>query len=193
MNAFVRAAKHVFIPIGEIDLAQTTRPYNASVVVELVQSIRAIGLQTPLTCIVRDHKYVLVSGLHRLEALRTIGCEQAPVRIVDFDDIEAKMWRLSENLHRAELTKLQYDKQVVEYAELLKLKTGGEAAAPTQSQPVSESLGQEHQPEADLQSRQVGATESRGADGGGGEANLQPDADGVSRQVGAKVGTSGEW
>ena len=159
MNAFVRAAKHALIPIADIDITQTTRPYNATVVAALAQSIRAIGLQTPLTCIVRDDKYLLISGLHRLEALRTIGCQEAPVRIVDFQDIEARMWRLSENLHRAELTKLQYDKQVVEYAALLKLKLrrDGEAAAPTQSQPAGGSLVEEHQPEPDLQSHQVGA------------------------------------
>ena len=89
MNAFVRPAKHVFIPIDEIDLSHTIRPYNAAVVSELAQSIRAIGLQTPLTCIVRHGQHVLVSGRNRLEALRIIGCEEAPVRIVDFDDVDA--------------------------------------------------------------------------------------------------------
>ena len=186
MNAFVRAAKHALIPIADIDITQTTRPYNATVVAALAQSIRAIGLQTPLTCIVRDDKYLLISGLHRLEALRTIGCQEAPVRIVDFQDIEARMWRLSENLHRAELTKLQYDKQVVEYAALLKLKLRRDGEAAAQSQPAGGSLVEERQPEPDLQSHQVGASESRPADEGG-ESNL-PDADGVSRQLGAKVG-----
>ena len=125
MNAFVRPAKHVFIPIDEIDLSHTIRPYNAAVVSELAQSIRAIGLQTPLTCIVRHGQHVLVSGRNRLEALRIIGCEEAPVRIVDFDDVDAQLWQLSENLHRAELTKLEYDKQIVRYAELLKAKQAG--------------------------------------------------------------------
>jgi ParB family transcriptional regulator, chromosome partitioning protein len=135
VNAFVRPAKHVFVPIDEIDLSQTIRPYNAAVVTELAQSIRAIGLQTPLTCIVRDGQHVLVAGRNRLEALRVIGAEQAPVRIVDFDDVEAQLWRLSENLHRAELTKLQYDQQVVQYAELLKAKQAEETVAPIQAPP----------------------------------------------------------
>src|SRR5277367_1502950 len=100
MNAFVRPAKHVFLPLDEIDLSHTIRPYNATVVAELAQSIRMIGLQTPLTCVVREGKHVLVSGRNRLEALRTIGAEEAPVRIVEFDDVEAQLWRLSENLHR---------------------------------------------------------------------------------------------
>ena len=120
MNAFVRPAKHTFVAIDEIDLSHTIRPYNAAVVAELAQSIRVIGLQTPLTCIVRDGQHILVAGRNRLEALRIIGCEQAPVRIVDFDDADAQLWRLSENLHRAELTKLEYDRQVVRYAELLR-------------------------------------------------------------------------
>ena len=164
MNAFVRPAKHVFIPIDEIDLSHTIRPYNAAVVSELAQSIRAIGLQTPLTCIVRDGQHVLVSGRNRLEALRIIGCEQAPVRIVDFDDVDAELWRLSENLHRAELTKLEYDKQVVRYAELLKAKQAGETAAQESETGLV--------PGGD-KVRQLGAVS---------------DGEGISRQVGAKVG-----
>ena len=164
MNAFVRPAKHVFIPIDEIDLSHTIRPYNAAVVSELAQSIRAIGLQTPLTCIVRHGQHVLVSGRNRLEALRIIGCEEAPVRIVDFDDVDAQLWQLSENLHRAELTKLEYDKQIVRYAELLKAKQAGETAA------QESEIGLV--PEGD-KVRQVGAVS---------------DGEGISRQVGAKVG-----
>jgi ParB-like chromosome segregation protein Spo0J len=163
MNAFVRPAKHVFLSIDQIDLSHTIRPYNAAVVAELAQSIRAIGLQTPLTCIVRDGQHVLVAGRNRLEALRVIGCEQAPVRVVDFDDADAELWRLSENLHRAELTKLEYDRQVVRYAELLKIKQAGKAAAPI-------SPLQECQPEAD-KLRQVGAVSGgRGNTGGYREA-----------------------
>ena len=159
MNAFVRPAKHVFIPIDEIDLSHTIRPYNAAVVSELAQSVRAIGLQTPLTCIVRHGQHVLVSGRNRLEALRIIGCEQAPVRIVDFDDVDAELWRLSENLHRAELTKLEYDKQVVRYAELLKAKQAGETVAPIQ--PPAKKFGLV--PEGD-EVRQVGANSGRGVE-----------------------------
>jgi ParB-like chromosome segregation protein Spo0J len=135
MNAFVRPAKHVLLRIGEIDLSQTICPYNAAVVADLAQSIRTIGLQTPLTCVVRDDKHILVAGRNRLEALRTIGCEQAPVRVVDFDDADAELWWVSENLHRAELTKLEYDRQVVRYAELLKAKRAGETVAPIQTRP----------------------------------------------------------
>jgi hypothetical protein len=142
MNAFVRPARHVFVPIDEIDLSHAIRPYNATVVAELAQSIRAIGLQTPLTCVIRDGQHILVAGRNRLEALRVIGAEQAPVRIVDFSDVEAQLWQFSENLHRAELTKLEYDRQVVRFAELLKVKLAGESAAAPLQAPNVEPLRQ---------------------------------------------------
>ena len=149
MNAYVRPARHVFLPIDEIDLSHAIRPYNASVVAELAQSIRAIGLQTPLTCVIRDGRHILVAGRNRLEALCIIGAEQASVRIVDFSDVEAQLWQFSENLHRAELTKLEYDRQVVRYTELLKVKLAEETDSPI-------SPLQERQSEAD-KVRQVAA------------------------------------
>jgi hypothetical protein len=82
---FVRPAKHVFVPLDEIDLSHAIRPYNATVVAELAQSIRAIGLQTPLTCVIRDGRHILVTGRNRLEALRLVGAEQehgAPLETV---------------------------------------------------------------------------------------------------------------
>jgi ParB-like chromosome segregation protein Spo0J len=170
MNAFVRPAKHVFLPIDEIDLSHTIRPYNAAVVAELAQSIRAIGLQTPLTCIVRDGQHVLVAGRNRLEALRTIGAEQAPIRIVDFDDVEAQLWRLSENLHRAELTKLEYDRQVVRYAELLKVKQAGGSVASLQPQPASENRGEGISRQVDEKVSQQTIVRSAGRPEGGNSA-----------------------
>jgi ParB-like chromosome segregation protein Spo0J len=161
MNAIIRPARHVFLPLDEIDITHAIRPYNATVVGELARSIREIGLQTPLTCIVRDGQHILVSGRNRLEALRTIGAEQAPVRVVDFTDIEAQLWRFSENLHRAELTKLEYDRQVVQYAELLKVKQAAEAAAPHPADKVHQ-VGAVSGEEG--LSRQVGAKVSQQAD-----------------------------
>jgi ParB-like chromosome segregation protein Spo0J len=163
MSAFVRSARHVFLRIDEIDLSHTIRPYNAAVVGELARSIRAIGLQTPLTCVIRDGRHILVAGRNRLEALRLVGAEQAPVRIVDFNDVEAQLWQLSENLHRAELTKLQYDQQVVQYAEILKAKLAGEAAAqPLQApkvEPMRQTVAQYGEPVADKVSNRFVARE----------------------------------
>ena len=37
MSAFVRPARHVFLPIDEIDPSHMIRPYNATVVAELAR------------------------------------------------------------------------------------------------------------------------------------------------------------
>jgi ParB-like chromosome segregation protein Spo0J len=170
MNAYVRPAKYMFLPIDEIDLSHAIRPYNAAVVAELAQSIRAIGLQTPLTCVVRGARHILVAGRNRLEALRTVGADQAPVRIVDFDDIEAQLWQFSENLHRAELTKLEYDRQVVRYAELLKIKHAAGAAAPLQPQPANQIPAGGISRQVDEKVSQHVATKSAGRPEGGNSA-----------------------
>ena len=41
-----------------------------------------------------------------------------PVRIVAFDDVEARLWTISENLHRNELTVTQRAEQIAEWIRL---------------------------------------------------------------------------
>jgi ParB/RepB/Spo0J family partition protein len=104
MNAIIRHSKSAWLTFDQIDFPANARPTTATDVVALVSSIRALGLQVPLTVIERDGRYLLIAGRHRLEALRIIGKERVPARVVDFDDIEARLWMISDNLHRTELT-----------------------------------------------------------------------------------------
>jgi ParB family transcriptional regulator, chromosome partitioning protein len=115
---FVCPAKHAWAQLDEIEIQQRARPYNATEVVALKASIQAIGLQTPLTVVERDGRHVLVAGRHRLEALRLLKAERVPVRIVAFDDTEARLWTISENLHRNELTVTQRAEQIAEWIRL---------------------------------------------------------------------------
>lgn len=46
--------------------------------------------------------------------------------MVDFDDLEARLWTISENLHRSELTVAQRAEQVAEYSDLAKQKREAE-------------------------------------------------------------------
>jgi ParB-like chromosome segregation protein Spo0J len=118
MNAFVRPEQHVWAHLDAIEIPETARAYNASAVVEIKRSIEAIGLQTPLTVIEREGRFTLIAGRHRLEALRLLNAEKAPCRVVDMSDVEARMWTLSENLHRAELTVTQRAQQIAEWIRL---------------------------------------------------------------------------
>src|SRR3954469_17912027 len=92
----------VFMPISAIQVSDKHRDIDQEAVSKIAMSIRDIGLQTPIT--VRempDETYMLVAGRHRLEALREIGESSVPANLVDWDEDTARMWEISENLHRA--------------------------------------------------------------------------------------------
>jgi hypothetical protein len=71
-----------------------------------------------------------------LEALRVIGEERVPVRVADFADIEARLWSISENLHRTELTALQRSEQIAEFAKLTKERLEAQKQAPADQSPA---------------------------------------------------------
>ena len=121
-STVTRAAKGVTVRLANIEIPSTTRPYNATAVVDLSRSIALIGLQSAPTVVEREGRYVLVAGRHRIEALRLLGVESVLVRLVDMDDLDARLWTIADNLHRAELTVAQRAEQVAEYAELTKQK-----------------------------------------------------------------------
>jgi hypothetical protein len=113
-----RAVKGTTLRPDDIEIPSSVRPYNPKAVVELSKSNAAIGLQSAPTVIERGGRYVLVAGRHRIEALRLLKHESVLVRVVDFDDLEAKLWTIAENLHRAELTVAERAGQITEYARL---------------------------------------------------------------------------
>jgi len=128
------ATRGALVPIAEIDFPTNARPTHADKVGELVKSIRLIGLQSLPTVIERDGRYVLVAGRHRVEAMRVIGEDPIPVRVADFDDIEAQLWRISENLHRNELTALERAEQITEFARLSQEKADAAKVEPQAAQ-----------------------------------------------------------
>jgi ParB-like chromosome segregation protein Spo0J len=136
-----RSAKGLTLRLSQIEIPPTARPYNAMAVVELFRSIAAIGLQSAPTVIEREGRFVLIAGRHRIEALKLLGISSVLVRCVDFDDVEARMWTISENLFRAELTVSQRAEQVAEYAKLAAEKR--DAEKPWQVAQVSGGRGKE--------------------------------------------------
>jgi ParB-like chromosome segregation protein Spo0J len=61
---------------------------------------------------------VLVAGLHRIEAAKSLGIDSVPCIDIGGDEIDAQLWEIAENLHRAELTALERDQHVALWAEL---------------------------------------------------------------------------
>jgi ParB family transcriptional regulator, chromosome partitioning protein len=151
MNAIIRPSVGKWLTFDQIDFPASARPTNAMDVGSLVRSIRTIGLQVPLTVIERDGRYVLIAGRHRLEALRVIGEERVPVRVVDFDDVEARLWTISENLHRTELSALQRSEQIAEFARLSQERMDAAKGVPvsTTATPPEVSCQRDAKPQGD--------------------------------------------
>lgn len=110
------------IPLADIDIPDDrARDLDATWAEALGAIIAAQGLTNPVTVRQVDGRYRLVTGLHRLEAIRQLGWETITARVSTArDDDEARLEEVMENLGRAELNALDrchhlYDlKQVYE-------------------------------------------------------------------------------
>ena len=85
------------------------------------------GLRNAITVrkVVRQGVYwdtTLVAGLHRLEAVRLLEHKSILATVITADDTDARLWEISENLHRAELTKLERNEQIAEWIKLTEAK-----------------------------------------------------------------------
>ena len=79
----MRHMKDVVIKIDEIYIPAARRtPIDADKVQALAESIAETGLQSPVLVRPDKARYVLVSGLHRLEALKALGETTVKVNMV---------------------------------------------------------------------------------------------------------------
>lgn len=106
------------LAIDDIAIVGERREVNPGTVRRLADSIKNIGLKHPITVRRRGEGYALVAGLHRIEAHKKLDREHIMACIVSMTNAEARMWEISENLHRAELTKLERAEQIEEWRKL---------------------------------------------------------------------------
>lgn len=97
-------------------------------VIKIMESIKTVGgLLNPIAIRYVDGLLidgdevdgvpVLVAGRHRLEAMKRLGESHIDCLIFE-DDVKARKWEISENLHRSDLTKLERDQHVAEWIRL---------------------------------------------------------------------------
>lgn len=134
-----RDAMHIML--DEIVVSDRHRPVDTDAVTKLAKSIKSIGLQYPITVRSKGGEFELVAGRHRVEAHRALGLDRIAANVVRWGDLDARMWEISENLHRAELTVSQRAEQVAEFVRLAKEKR--EREKPEQVAPVSGGRGNE--------------------------------------------------
>lgn len=100
--------------------AHRARGLNPEAVNRLAESIKRIGLQTPISVRYEEETgdVALVAGLHRLEAARQLGWETIPAIYTTGTVDDARMWEIAENLHRADLSALERAEHVDEWLKL---------------------------------------------------------------------------
>lgn len=95
------------VKVASISVAARLRDIDPDYVAMIASSIEERGLLVPIE--VRAQKksgYQLISGAHRLAAVKRLGWSEIPVHLFDGDAIEAEMREIDENLFRRELSEL---------------------------------------------------------------------------------------
>ena len=93
--------------VADIRVLGQHRPLVKEKVRVLADFIKAIGLNTPPTVRLSKKGPILVTGQHRLEAAKSLGWNHIDCLVMRGDKIDRQLWRIAENLHRGDLTKLQ--------------------------------------------------------------------------------------
>jgi ParB-like chromosome segregation protein Spo0J len=104
--------------VNEIKVEGKRRQIHPDKVKDLKQSAAKIGLRAPLTIRLVNGEKHLITGLHRLEAVKSLGWKKVPVVYFKGGAKLARLWEISENLHRAELTAVEESDLIAEWFKL---------------------------------------------------------------------------
>lgn len=95
------------VEIKSVFIGERLRAVDSDYVALLAASIKENGLRQPIEVRkVSDARYLLISGGHRLEAVRSLGEEKIPAIIVEASELEAQLREIDENLFRCDLSAL---------------------------------------------------------------------------------------
>lgn len=121
----------------DIVIGDRARDLNRDAVDVLKASIQKLGVRVPVSVrfISEEQGFLLVAGRHRVQAAIELGLPQIPVREETGDEIDARMWEIAENLHRAELTVAERSRHVAEWVRLAEERKGAQLAPPGGRQP----------------------------------------------------------
>ena len=92
------------IPIDEITVRPGRREAVPGIIMELAESMADVGLLNPIT-VSADH--VLIAGLHRLEAAKSLGWTEIECNVCDLEDSLMELAEIDENCVRTNMTTLE--------------------------------------------------------------------------------------
>src|SRR5271169_949916 len=131
---------------ADIIVGARLRALDREIVERLKESISKIGLKTPISVRSSEQGWTLVSGRHRLEACIELGMDDIPVVAETGSKLEARLWEIAENLHRAELTALERAEHIDQWIRLRGETSASEPcdqAAPATQLPARGGRGRE--------------------------------------------------
>jgi ParB/RepB/Spo0J family partition protein len=115
------------VPLADIIIGNRQRGVVEASVSKLMESIAERGLIHPL--VVRPdptdaHKFVLVSGMQRINAAKNLGNHEILCRVVALDESNAELWEVDENLARATLSPADEARFMARRREIYELRHG---------------------------------------------------------------------
>ncbi len=127
--------------IADIRVRGQHRPLVEKKVRELADSINVIGLKTPPTVQLSKKGPILVTGQHRVEAAKLLGWKKIECSVMRGDKTERRQCTIAENLHRADLTRVQRAEMHDEWFRLLNGQSEAvQVAQPEGTQPRDKGL-----------------------------------------------------
>lgn len=103
------------IAIDEISIKNGRRELDKSHVQELARSIQELRLLNPITI---DQENVLIAGLHRLEAAKSLGWAEIVCTISSLEGLQAELAEIDENIVRSDLSVLEYGEMLLRRKEI---------------------------------------------------------------------------
>lgn len=117
MGEFLREGEIRDVNVDSIKPSKTLmRNINSTKVKQLADSISRFGLRHPIT-ISEDN--ILISGNHRLEAVKSLGKKTIRAEVVPVSGLIARILMVEENLIRADLSTLEQAEYLAEHNRLL--------------------------------------------------------------------------
>jgi ParB-like chromosome segregation protein Spo0J len=139
------ATKHERHPVNNVHVPERFRSrVNEERVSAIAESMKQIGLMTPITVYVGEYGPkkitgpILVAGHHRLLAARKLGHYDVSCIVTSASPTDRRLWEISENLHRSELNVQERAAHIAEWVRLT--AKGGQLAHPGGAQPHSKGI-----------------------------------------------------
>lgn len=107
------------IKIDNIVLNDRKRKLNKDKVMELADSFKLLGQLEPITVASKNDQYILLAGLHRLEAAKLLGWETINAQVFVGNELECELVEIDENLISYNLTVLEQGERLKRRNEIL--------------------------------------------------------------------------